>query len=128
MKRIMIAATWFAMALACASTTRAAQLTVEEIDTDARSVTLYRCANQPKPVRVAYWLARNGQSFALVPVDGKPMLFVDTLSASGVRYQAGRYVWWTKGPTGNLADTIAGDNAPPLLADCRAMPARGKHP
>jgi membrane-bound inhibitor of C-type lysozyme len=106
----------------------AAQLTVEEIDTDARTVSTYQCANRPKPVRVAYWLARNGQSFALVPVDGKPMLFVDTVSASGARYQAGRYVWWTKGRTGNLRDEIAGQDAPPLLADCAERVPQGKRP
>ncbi|ACR29733.1 MliC family protein [Burkholderia glumae] len=110
--------------LAGARAALAAQLTVEEIDTDARTVATYRCANQPKPVRVAYWLARNGQSFALVPVDGRPMLFVDTVSASGARYQAGRYTWWTKGPTGNLTDEIAGPSAPPLLADCEEIKAK----
>ncbi|KAF1055968.1 MAG: Membrane-bound lysozyme inhibitor of C-type lysozyme [Burkholderia gladioli] len=105
----------------------AGQLTVEEIDTDARTVSTYRCANRPKPVRGAYWLARTGQSFALVPVDGKPMLFVDTVSASGARYQAGRYVWRTKGRTGSLRDEIGGQDAPPL-ADCTEIAPRGKPP
>ncbi|MBI0327720.1 MliC family protein [Burkholderia plantarii] len=110
--------------LAGARTALATQLTVEEIDTDARTVAIYRCANQPKPVRVAYWLARNGQSFALVPVNDRPMLFVDTVSASGARYQAGRYVWWTKGPAGNLTDEIAGPSAPPLLGDCEEIKSK----
>ncbi|MCO8647444.1 MliC family protein, partial [Burkholderia multivorans] len=76
------------------------------------------CANQPQPVRVSYWLAGNGQSFALVPVNGQRLLFVDTVSASGVRYQAGRYTWWTKGKEGTLRDEIADEKSPPLLADC----------
>ncbi len=79
-------------------------------------------------MRVAYWLARNGQSFALVPVNGRPMLFVDTLSASGARYQAGRYTWWTKGPAATLSDEIAGSSAPPLLADCQEIQGRRKRP
>ncbi|MEX3526055.1 MAG: MliC family protein [Burkholderia sp.] len=107
---------------------RPAQLTVEEIDTDARSFTNYQCANQARPVRVAYWLARNGQSFALVPVNGRPMLFVNTLSASGVRYQAGRYTWWTKGPAATLSDEIASSAAPPLLADCQEIRGGRKRP
>ncbi|WP_414451326.1 MliC family protein [Burkholderia sp. 22PA0099] len=127
MIRITFAAGLLA-AMGLASVAHAAQLTVEEIDADARTVSTYQCADRPKPVRVAYWLARNGQSFALVPVDGKPMLFVDTLSASGVRYQAGRYVWWTKGRTGNLRDQIGGQDAPPLLADCTEIAPRGKRP
>lgn len=96
----------------------AAQLTVEEIDADARQTTTYQCANQPQPVRVAYWHASNGQSFSLVPVNGQRLLFVDTLSASGAKYQAGRYTWWTKGRDANLYDEIAGEKAPPLLANC----------
>lgn len=100
---------------AAASAAHAARLTVEEIDADARDTVVYRCVNEPKPVRVSYWRAGNGQSFALVPVNGMRLLFVDTVSASGVRYQAGRYVWWTKGRDANLYDEIAGENAPPVL-------------
>ncbi|AJY28631.1 membrane-bound lysozyme-inhibitor of c-type lysozyme family protein [Burkholderia thailandensis 34] len=103
---------------AAASAAHAARLTVEEIDADARDTVVYRCVNEPKPVRVSYWRAGNGQSFALVPVNGMRLLFVDTVSASGVRYQAGRYVWWTKGRDANLYDEIAGENAPPVLGDC----------
>ncbi|WP_186134268.1 MliC family protein [Burkholderia gladioli] len=127
MKRIIFAA-GLLVGLGGISAAQAAQLTVEEIDTDARSFTRYQCANQARPVRVAYWLARNGQSFALVPVNGQPMLFVDTLSASGARYQAGRYTWWTKGPAATLSDEIAGSSAPPLLADCQEIQGRRKRP
>lgn len=101
-----------------ASAAHAAQLTVEEIDADARQTAVYQCANQKQPIRVSYWLAGNGQSFALVPVNGQRLLFVDTVSASGVRYQAGRYTWWTKGRGATLHDEIADAKAPPLLSDC----------
>ncbi|MCR4467643.1 MliC family protein [Burkholderia sp. SCN-KJ] len=116
----MIRHTLAALALAgtAVSVAQAAQLTVEEIDADARVQTLYQCANQKQPVRVSYWRAGNGQSFALVPVNGQQLLFVDTVSASGARYQAGRYTWWTKGKEGTLRDEIAGQNAAPLLGDC----------
>jgi membrane-bound inhibitor of C-type lysozyme len=116
----MIRQTFAALAVAGAtvSVVHAAQLTVEEIDADARQLVVYQCANQKQPVRVSYWLAGNGQSFALVPVDGQRLLFVDTVSASGVRYQAGRYTWWTKGREATLRDEIADPNSPPLLADC----------
>ena len=100
-----------------ASAAHAAQLTVEEIDADARQTAVYQCANQKQPIRVSYWLAGNGQSFALVPVNGQRLLFVDTVSASGVRYQAGRYTWWTKGRGATLRDEIADAKAPPLLSD-----------
>ncbi|KVU46798.1 hypothetical protein WK68_34845 [Burkholderia ubonensis] len=116
----MIRQTLAALALAglSVSAAQAAQLTVEEIDADARQNAVYQCANQKQPVRVSYWLPRNGQSFALVPVNGQRLLFVDTVSASGVRYQAGRYTWWTKGKEATLRDEIADEKAPPLLSDC----------
>ncbi|HHL4080887.1 MliC family protein [Burkholderia sola] len=107
-----------ALAGSAVSVAHAAQLTVEEIDADARQPTVYQCANHKAPVRVSYWLAGNGQSFALVPVDGKQMLFVDTVSGSGARYQAGRYTWWTKGKEATLRDEIADPKSPPLLGDC----------
>lgn len=101
----MIRQTFAALALvgSAVSVAHAAQLTVEEIDADAREQTIYQCANVKQPVRVSYWRAANGQSFALVPVNGQQLLFVDTVSASGARYQAGRYTWWTKGRKGRCA-------------------------
>ncbi|AXK66156.1 MliC family protein [Burkholderia anthina] len=116
----MIRQTFAALALAgtAVSVAHAAQLTVEEIDADSRQIAVYQCANQKQPVRVSYWHAGNAQSFALVPVNGQQLLFVDTVSASGVRYQAGRYTWWTKGKEGTLRDEIADPKSPPLLGDC----------
>ncbi|KVH04973.1 hypothetical protein CFB52_011875 [Burkholderia sp. AU18528] len=116
----MIRYTLAALALVggAVSVAHAARLTIEEIDADTRQQVVYQCANQKQPVRVSYWLAGNGQSFALVPVDGKRLLFVDTVSASGARYQAGRYTWWTKGKEATLRDEIADPKSPPLLGDC----------
>jgi membrane-bound inhibitor of C-type lysozyme len=115
-----------AAGLLAAGAARAAQLTVEEIDADARQTVAYQCADQKQPVRVSYWHAGNGQSFALVPVNGQRLLFVDTVSASGAKYQAGRYTWWTKGRDANLYDEIAGDQARPLLADCSEIQKKRK--
>jgi len=77
----------------------------------------YTCATG-KILQVTYWNAQNGQSFAVLPVKGTSMLFVNTVSASGAKYQAGSYTWWTKGPRANLYDLMSGENAPPLLSDC----------
>jgi membrane-bound inhibitor of C-type lysozyme len=85
--------------------------------TKNRQTSKYTCATG-KILRVTYWNTANGQSFALVPVKGQSMLFVSTLAASGVKYQAGSYTWWTKGPRADLYDAMAGENAPPILSDC----------
>ncbi|MDE1182807.1 MliC family protein [Paraburkholderia sp.] len=100
-----------------ASTSWAAPLRLAEIQTKNRLMQKYTCATG-RILQVTYWNTANGQSFALVPVKGKQLLFVDTVAASGVRYQAGSYVWWTKGPRADLYDTMQGENAPPILSDC----------
>ena len=101
-----------------ASAAHAAPLTVGDLDAGTRRPIAYQCENEKRPVRVSYWLAADGQSFALVPVNGERFLFVDTVAASGVRYQAGRYIWWTKGREATLRDEIADEKAPPLLSGC----------
>jgi membrane-bound inhibitor of C-type lysozyme len=77
----------------------------------------YTCATG-KILNVTYLSATNGQSFAIVPVKNRPMLFVNTTSGSGARYQAGSYTWWTKGPRADLYDLMAGPDAPPIISDC----------
>jgi membrane-bound inhibitor of C-type lysozyme len=89
------------------------------IDIATRSQVHYTC-DGGKTITARYLNARNGQSFALLRIKGKTLLFVNTLSASGARYAAGRYVWWTKGPGATLYDEMAGENAPPMLANCRS--------
>lgn len=88
-----------------------------DIRTTHRVVQKYTCATG-RILNVTYLNASNGQSFAIVPVKGKQMLFVNVMSGSGARYQADVYTWWTKGPQANLYDATLGENAPPLLSDC----------
>lgn len=84
-----------------------------------QAVAVYQCYGNER-LTVAYLHGDNGQSLAwLAPPDSAPLLFAATLSASGVRYQAERFVWWTKGAHGDLYDQTRGDDAAPVLADCR---------
>ncbi|CAH2791984.1 MAG: Formate dehydrogenase -O, gamma subunit (EC [uncultured Paraburkholderia sp.] len=62
----------------------------------------YTCGATGKILQVTYWNTANGQSFAFVPVKGQQLLFVNTIAASGAKYQAGSYTWWTKGPRADL--------------------------
>lgn len=106
-----------AVALVAATQVSADALKVPQIQTSAPTTRAYQCEGG-KSLSVIYWNSYDGQSFALVPVDGKPLLFVDTVAASGVKYEAGRYTWWTKGKGGDLYDMMAGPNAPPIIAGC----------
>jgi membrane-bound inhibitor of C-type lysozyme len=95
----------------------AAPLQFRQIEGKHHTTRKYTCATG-RILQVTYWDAQNGQSFAVLPVKGTQMLFVNTVSASGAKYQAGSYTWWTKGPRANLYDLTSGENAPPLLSDC----------
>jgi membrane-bound inhibitor of C-type lysozyme len=86
----------------------------------SRSIVTYRCADG-REMGVAYMNTDNEQSFAVIRIDGRHLVFVNTAAGSGVRYVAGRYVWWSKGDEGNLYDVIAGENAAPVAKDCKAI-------
>lgn len=95
-------------------------LEVRDIKVQARHTFGYTCASGAT-FKVTYFNAANGQSFALVPVDGRKLLFVGVIAASGVRYVADRYTWWTKGPGADLYDTTSGDSAKPVIAGCATI-------
>ncbi|HEY4295931.1 MAG TPA: MliC family protein [Paraburkholderia sp.] len=117
MKTWLVATITAAGLAAFCGTACAAPLQFSEIQTKNRQTHKYTCATG-KILHVTYWNTANGQSFALVPVKGKPLLFVNTIAASGVKYQAGSYTWWTKGPRADLYDAMNGETGRPILSDC----------
>ncbi|SAL74212.1 periplasmic protein [Caballeronia terrestris] len=102
-----------------AHTVSAMPLTVPQIQEASSQTVKYDCRDG-KSVSVRYVNTKNKQSFALLTVDGRKLMFVNVMSGSGAKYVADEYTWWTKGPEGNLSSGRAGENAPPLLADCKA--------
>ena len=52
---------------------------------------------------------------AFVPHDGATYLMSSVIAASGARYAAANYVWWSKGTDAELYDVSQGDDAPPIL-------------
>lgn len=54
---------------------------------------------------------------ALVPVAGEsePLIFVAVMAASGVRYAAGHWLWWTQQSDASLYDVTLGEDAEPVL-------------
>jgi membrane-bound inhibitor of C-type lysozyme len=109
-----------AMSLFMAAAAMADVLNVPEIPVDATLVRNYQC-QAGASLKVTYYNHQGGQSFALLLVKDKAMLFVDTLAGSGVKYVAGQYTWWTKGNNGDLYDMTAGPNAAPIIAGCRSV-------
>ena len=58
---------------------------------------------------------------AVVPVDGKSIIFASAISGSGARYTSGRYEWWTKGDNATLRDLTVDESEKPML-ECKASP------
>jgi membrane-bound inhibitor of C-type lysozyme len=52
---------------------------------------------------------------ALVPIKDQTLVFVNTLSASGAKYESGQYVWWNKGADATLSDVTEGLDAAPVM-------------
>ncbi|RDK08511.1 MliC family protein [Cupriavidus lacunae] len=86
---------------------------------DVRTVR-YQC-DGGKTLSVRYFNSPDNQA-AVFRLEGKPVLAISTVSASGARYVGGRYEWWTKGEEGTLRDLMQAENAAPALANCHAKP------
>jgi membrane-bound inhibitor of C-type lysozyme len=97
----------------------AVPLTAPQIQVSTTNTIRYVC-HGGKVLSVHYMNTKNAQSFALLSVANRRMLFVNVLSGSGAKYVADHYTWWTKGPQGTLTDDTADPKAAPLLADCKA--------
>jgi len=85
-----------------------------------RRVMQYDCS-AGEPFSVTYINAAPN-FLALVPVEGEPdqLVFVAVAAASGVRYVAGQWAWWTNGVDASLYDITLGDDAEPVLT-CAEM-------
>jgi membrane-bound inhibitor of C-type lysozyme len=93
-------------------------LTVPQIQTATTNTLRYAC-NGGSTLTVQYMNTKNKQSFALLTVDGRKMLFVNVLAGSGAKYVGDHYTWWTKGPEGTLTDDTADPKSAPMLAECK---------
>lgn len=52
---------------------------------------------------------------AIIPVQVDTYVFTAVTAASGVKYVAGNFVWWTKGTDAEWYDITRGENAPPAF-------------
>lgn len=76
-----------------------------DLDLEAAATTLsYECGDGER--FAVHYFNSDTDVLALVPVDGDHRVFVNVVSASGARYVAGRYEWWTKGGNATLTDVI----------------------
>tara|TARA_R110002020_G_scaffold2200_15_gene10231 strand:- start:2265 stop:2651 length:387 start_codon:yes stop_codon:yes gene_type:complete len=90
-------------------------ITTQSGDFDQR-VIRYDCGIEA-PLVVTYINAAPN-FLAVVPLadEPQPRVFAAVLSASGVRYAAGKWIWSTKGAEASLLDQTLPDDAEPVLA------------
>ena len=82
---------------------------------DVQIVTaVYGCGEGVEPLTVKYINAAPN-FFAIVPIEGNDVVFVNVISGSGAKYVAGQYEWWNKGTDVTLHDVTEGLDAAPVL-------------
>jgi membrane-bound inhibitor of C-type lysozyme len=65
------------------------------------------------------YLNGDGNSLAIVPLNGKPLIFADVVSGSGARYAAQQYIWWeAAGRSVSLSSDGLGDK---MRSECHRV-------
>ena len=77
-----------------------------------RNSVAYACTGAP--AMTVEYVNAGDNALALVPIDGRPVVFVTVLSGSGARYAGGPWIWWTKGREASLYDQRNGKDAAPV--------------
>jgi membrane-bound inhibitor of C-type lysozyme len=95
----------------------AASLNVSQIQIQRTIDASYQCPGG-EHFKVTYLNGDNGQNFAIVPYQGKPMLLVNAMSADGVTFQADSITWRIKGRSATLFDARKDANQP-VLSGCK---------
>jgi membrane-bound inhibitor of C-type lysozyme len=72
----------------------------------------------PGPFTVEY-LNAGDNHLAVLPLNGKKLVFANVISGSGARYAAGKYIWWDAGGRGITLYATGIDGHP--KANCRTV-------
>jgi membrane-bound inhibitor of C-type lysozyme len=83
---------------------------------DVQIVTsIYGCGEGTEPLTVKYINAAPN-FFAIVPIEGEDVVFVNVISGSGAKYVSGVWEWWNKGSDASLHNVTEGLDAAPVLS------------
>ena len=89
---------------------------------DAQTHTIrYECDGVAEPFAVQYINAAPN-FLAIVPAGGSQLVFANVVAASGARYVAGQYEWWTKGSDATFADLQQPDAEPVTCLEVSETP------
>lgn len=76
-----------------------------------KTTVAYKCAFGA--MSVTYYNA-DGISLAVFDPGSGPVIASNVISGSGARYAGAQFIWWNKGPNGDLYDLTKGESAPPV--------------
>lgn len=116
-------------ALGLAMTAPAENITIHlpQNATVARKTVQYRCDAQATKVGLpsgsfpVEYINGGGNSLAVVPINGNPLIFSSVISGSGARYAAQQFIWWdAKGVVTVSADTLNGN----VQSACKPIPSK----
>ncbi len=117
------------VALGLAMTASAEDITIQlpQNATVARKTEQYRFDTQatklglPAGSFLVEYINGGGNSLAVVPVNGNPLVFSNVISGSGARYAAQQFIWWdAKGVVTVSADTLNGN----VQSACKPIPSK----
>jgi membrane-bound inhibitor of C-type lysozyme len=110
---IAIAVGFWLCGPAQAGVSAALTLTIDG-NAEQRQVT-YDCTGEGDTALAVTYINAAPNFLAVLPVRGEDMIFVSVIAASGVKYEAGAFVWWSKGAEATLHDVTEGLDAAPVL-------------
>jgi membrane-bound inhibitor of C-type lysozyme len=115
------------LGLASAASAEGIKIHLPRTATVSRTTVRYRCDAQAAKTglpagsfRVDY-INGGGNSLAVVPINGSPLVFSSVMSGSGARYAAEQFIWWdAKGVVSVSADTLNGN----VGSACKPIPLK----
>lgn len=106
---------------ACAKASKTAKSArhIPGVKVKSQQSTIYRCVGDVRlPV---LYVNSDAGALAILSVGGKKLLFVNVQAASGVKYVADHYAWWSKDEGGFLEDMMQDEDAEPIFKDCQQI-------
>jgi membrane-bound inhibitor of C-type lysozyme len=125
-KRLQALTSFIAAFCFFSSTVMAADLTIPLNGPISQKKVRFQCDEHAKALGLpagqffVEYLNGDGNSLAVIPINGHSLIFSGVLSADGSRYAAGGYIWWDVGSRGIhlYSDTIQGKQQ----TACRVVP------
>ena len=117
MKKVLTYAT---VITALAAGAAAADLTLQLAGSDpiVKQTRTYQCDSHAAAIGLpagsfkVQYVNGAGNSLAVLPINGKSLIFSNVISGSGARYAARQYIWWEAGARGVTlySDSLGGKN------------------